>query len=236
MINLAQRIARRALRAFPLRPAASNPPIATEKFLLPQITLNELLGDEPTANVCIQWKQIHRPRDMVLPLAELLSISAMCRVLKPSNIFEIGTFTGETAWSMASNLPTTSRLYTLDLPPEEIPSHFQPYEAGAFFKGTPESSRIKQLFGWSTNFDFAPYCRSIDLVFIDGDHSYAGVTSDTRNALQIVRKGGIVVWDDYRYEPYHQDCSGVAECLHSLMHELPLFQLSGTRLALMKGI
>ena len=41
----------------------------------------------------------------------------------------------------------------------------------------------------------APY----DLVYVDGNHTWRGVADDTKLALELVRCGGTVVWDDYWY-------------------------------------
>jgi predicted O-methyltransferase YrrM len=38
---------------------------------------------------------------------------------------------------------------------------------------------------------------SIDLLFIDGDHSFKGVSSDFTNYEKFVKRGGIIIIDDY---------------------------------------
>ncbi len=38
---------------------------------------------------------------------------------------------------------------------------------------------------------------SFDLIYIDGDHSEAAVYRDTREALRLLRPGGMLLWDDY---------------------------------------
>ena len=38
---------------------------------------------------------------------------------------------------------------------------------------------------------------NIDLLFIDGDHSYKGISNDFFNYAPLVRKGGLIVIDDY---------------------------------------
>jgi hypothetical protein len=37
-----------------------------------------------------------------------------------------------------------------------------------------------------------------DFLFIDGDHSVAGVRADFRNYQSLVRSGGIIAFDDYK--------------------------------------
>jgi predicted O-methyltransferase YrrM len=41
--------------------------------------------------------------------------------------------------------------------------------------------------------------REFDLIYIDGDHTYDGVMSDSLGAWGLVAAGGIIIWDDYRY-------------------------------------
>jgi predicted O-methyltransferase YrrM len=41
--------------------------------------------------------------------------------------------------------------------------------------------------------------RKFDLIYIDGDHTYDGVMSDSTGAWGLVAAGGIIIWDDYRY-------------------------------------
>ena len=37
----------------------------------------------------------------------------------------------------------------------------------------------------------------IDLLFIDGDHSYKGITEDFKRYFSLVNKGGYIIFDDY---------------------------------------
>lgn len=208
---------------------------AVEKtFHLPEISLNDLIGERVPQAISILCTQVQRPRDMVLPLSDLMALAAICKTLSPRRVMEIGTFTGETTWTMAHNLPLSSEILTLDLPPDEIPANFQRYVAGEAFQGTPEAKQINQLYGWSERFDFTPYYGTIDLIFIDGDHTYDAVRNDTAQALKLVKPGGIVIWDDYRYLPCHEGCRGVSDYLHSVVSEMPVKQLTATRLAVMK--
>lgn len=53
--------------------------------------------------------------------------------------------------------------------------------------------------------------RKVDLLFIDGDHSYRGIKSDFVNYAELVRKDGIVVIDDYnnRYPEIIKFCQEI---------------------------
>lgn len=42
---------------------------------------------------------------------------------------------------------------------------------------------------------------SVDVIYIDGDHSYQGVKNDLAIARQLVRKGGLICGHDYEMNP-----------------------------------
>jgi len=233
MNRIVSGITTRILKIGATRLTTSHEKIPANDYLLPEIKLNEIIGFGAPQSICILSSQIERPQDMVLPLGDLLSVAAICRHCAPQRVMEIGTFTGETTWTMARNLPEESKILTLDLPPDQIPQHFAAYAAGSAFSNTPEALKIQQLYGWSQSFDFSPYYGKMDLVFIDGDHSFDAVRNDTEHALKLAKQRGIIVWDDYRFLNCHESCRGVSEYLHSAMNLMPVRQLCGTRLAIM---
>jgi len=49
--------------------------------------------------------------------------------------------------------------------------------------------------------------------------------------LALLRPGGVIVWDDYRWLEYHEECVGVTLFLHDFQKTYPVFNLSGTRFA-----
>lgn len=121
---------------------------------------------------------------------------------KPKAIFEIGTFNGETAEFLAKN--SLAQVYTLD--DKRFP-----------FENKRKPKRVFQLRGDSMDFDFSPYYGFMDIVFVDGAHDYEHVMSDSKNALKMVRRGGIVVWHDYNPKQGKQE--GVIKALNELSPE-----------------
>src|SRR5207249_2287328 len=77
-------------------------------------------------------------------------------------------------------------------------------------------------------FDYTPYAGRMDVVFVDGAHSYNYVVNDTERALEMLAPGGTVAWDDYPAVP------GVYRHLNELAARLdgPLYHVYGTRLVL----
>ncbi|NJN39868.1 MAG: class I SAM-dependent methyltransferase [Gammaproteobacteria bacterium] len=128
-----------------------------------------------------------------------------------TNLFEIGTFDGRTTLNLALNSPAHCAIYTLDLPPD-LATRFPLAEGerhmvdkprpGARYERHREThpaavGRIHQLLGDSAAFDFSPYKDSCSLVFVDGSHDYDYLMSDTRAAMEMAKRGGVVVWHDY---------------------------------------
>jgi predicted O-methyltransferase YrrM len=164
----------------------------------------------------------------------LCSLVALCKVLCAHNVFEIGTFTGVTAFTLAINMPSLM-VETLDLPVGRAPAldfeksdrTFIPLQARQrVFEGRQEAARIVQHEGDSASFNFGALGRRFDLVYVDGAHSYDYVANDSRAAFDIVADGGAIVWDDYQPR-----WPGVVRYLNE-RSDLSLFRLPGTRLVL----
>jgi hypothetical protein len=191
------------------------------EFNLPSRTLNDLFPGIDSVLVTAPVTELYRPRDMVLPLAEVLTLAAIGRHLKPRRIFEIGTHTGSSTLVMAINVPDETEILTLDLQPSET--------VGSAYRHTQYSSRIQQLYGNSKTFDYTPFLGKVDFVFIDADHTYEGVKSDTAKAFELLRPGGVIVWDDYRWLDVHVECVGVTLFLNQLGKTRSVFNIAGAR-------
>ncbi len=176
-------------------------------------------------------KELVRESEMVLPLAELIAISAICKFLEPKRIFEIGTYKGSTTKLLSINSPPSTEIFTLDLSDAEIRKMGFPfYVAGEYCK--EQGHKIKQLYGDSRFFDYSPFYNSIDLIFIDANHTYDFVRSDSAQAFKVLSERGVIIWDDYAWTEKHPECSGVAKFLNEIRFEKNCAQIEGTRLAI----
>ena len=56
--------------------------------------------------------------------------------------------------------------------------------------------------------------QTYDFIYIDGDHSAAGVLSDATMAWQLLNQGGVMLFDDYEYpqEPTKKGIDAFLEC------------------------
>ena len=169
-----------------------------------------------------------------ITLYEAAALAALCRSVNAKRIFEFGTYKGVSTTQFALNLPADGMIYTLDLP-EDHPAYS--------FSITKEEERIIAAEGGkgvlvpadchrkvaflkcdSAEFDTTPYLNSMDLVFVDGAHSYEYVKNDTIKGLEMLRSGGVITW---------HDCSPSHPNVVALVKEsrLQVNRVSGTALA-----
>lgn len=178
--------------------------LGAPRELLPVVDLDALVPPSTTFS-------LHHPEehDGNVSLYELVTIARAVAHARPEASFEIGTFNGRTTLNIAANSRDDATTYTLDLPAEELGGAELPLDpadlkyvkkavSGELFLETPLAPRIRQLFGDSARFDYGPYRGKMDLVFVDGAHSYEYVRTDSRNALELLRGGtGTILWHDY---------------------------------------
>jgi predicted O-methyltransferase YrrM len=202
---------------------------------VPSLTVNEMLQDFGIEQMVLDARgtgsDLHdwglRPFEQEI-LVTLITSSGF------TNIFEIGTFDGGTTRLLACAGGADSTVHTIDLPPAEFdetqsPEAFDSSMVGWKFANTPEAGRIVQLLGDSTTFDFSPWFGQIDLVFVDGGHDHRHGRADSRNALRMVRPGGLIVWDDF--VPFWW---GLVEGVVEMCDGRDLKRISGTNFAYLR--
>lgn len=174
-------------------------------------------------------------------------ISSLVDYLKPKTIFEIGTYNGFTTLHLACNSPQESVVYTLDLPADfdrqlSAENNLKGYSYddllvvelsmknrnNRIFHNHPCRKKIVELFGDSLKFDFLPYYKKMDFVFIDGGHSYKHVHSDTQNAFRMLSDNGVIIWHDFDYI-IHRD---VFKYLNQLVKTHRIYSIPNTRFAI----
>ncbi len=193
---------------------------------VPKIPAAQVIGDE----TAVRLSRIADVAGNITP-TELMVIAAFVKQRQPAVCFEIGTFDGRTTENMAANQPDGGKCYTLDLPPEGADRAALPLASGdkayidkpvsgARISAQAKSGKIVQLYGDSGTYDFSPYFGQVDLMFVDGSHSYEYVLSDTAAAWKMVKPGGLILWHDYdsRWWP------GVTRALNELQSRDARFQ------------
>ena len=169
-------------------------------------------------------------------------LATLIKAVDPKAVFEIGTYNGFTTLHLAVNSQPSSRIFTLDLPPDYdiqqvsqcsyddilVAQLSQKTVHHRFYKKHPLESKITELFGDSATFDYSPYEGKIDLVFIDGNHSYEYVKKDTENAFRMLSQRGIIVWHDFDFI-IHRD---IFCYIKSLAWKYPIYSVPNTRFAI----
>lgn len=138
--------------------------------------------------------------------AELAGLIALLDTGKPEVMLEIGAGNGGTSWTW-SKLDYLKKLIVLDLPNgpwggSELDERMEYIRQNSdialtYIKGNSQNSEareaVKQQLGVE---DVTRPLEMLDILFIDGDHSYAGVKTDFLTYSPLVKKGGLVVFHD----------------------------------------
>lgn len=158
----------------------------------PESWIDELLG-------CHLFRPMQR-RSEILRLAEVVS------GLRPRAVCEIGAAGGGTAFIFAHAAAADATVISVDLA-------FDAPRRSALPRFAREGQTIHCVWGDShadsTRARVGALLggRPLDLLYIDGDHSYEGVRADFRMYAPLVRPGGLVVFHDI--VPDHRTRYGV---------------------------
>lgn len=118
----------------------------------------------------------------------------------PRTVLEIGTFQGGTLYVWARALDSTRRVVSVDQPVWNERTHRRRRELYPSFSA---ETRIDVLFGDSHDERTRDRVvesagEDVDLLFVDGDHSYEGVSQDFEMYRELVGEGGVVAFHDIR--------------------------------------
>lgn len=115
---------------------------------------------------------------------------------------DIGTSHGRSAYKLATNFQN-GRVYTVNLLPEQYdprgtkPTHLLVQnDIGIYFRERAIQN-IEQIYANTLEWDIPGEISELWLAFIDGDHSYEVVYSDTVKVYDRVREGGFICWHDF---------------------------------------
>jgi predicted O-methyltransferase YrrM len=211
---------------------ANKHPIKSVDELFPGIRCHVQLREE-----CFDPQHRHYYRVYMHQTCVLAAITAY---LRPKRIFEFGTHRGKTTVNLALNSGEDCEFFTLDLPlDQQIGDTMLPLsdadlgiqhgrKLGELYEVHPAvRTRITQLYCDSAKFDSEPYANSCDLIYIDAGHTYEYVANDSRHALRMLRRGGVIIWDDY-CPPW----PGVVKSLQEEAHRRNICQIEGTEMAI----
>jgi hypothetical protein len=176
---------------------------ARPAFSIPEITLEEILGDRtPTIQL-----RVSQYVDGMLPLPQAMALLSVLVAEAPAEVLEIGTFMGHTTRMMAENLPG-SIIHTVDLPVDAAPIPvggpdlarddyhlIASRSVGREFRGSACESRIRQHLEDTGTWDFKS-AGSPTAFFIDGSHTYDYCRNDSAKCYDLCNGRGVFLWHD----------------------------------------
>lgn len=174
---------------------------ASSEITLPEIEMNEISGNRP---VHLQVCGFLVGGSTVPDYALLKAACEFCAQKHgddyQADYLEIGTWRGESIINvMESDKVSSAYSVTLSMESEK---NSEVKKNANFFLTHYHSEKFHQIFANSMTFDFSTLKKKFDVIFIDGDHSYAGILNDTIKAEPLLKdEHSIIVWHDYMYDP-----------------------------------
>jgi predicted O-methyltransferase YrrM len=165
------------------------------KYEIEQLPTIDLLDLLPEFNETISYYSFLEGASLITDIALL---KGMARTYPGCSYLEIGTWRGESLVNVAG---TGAQCVSIDLSPGEMKkkkfSEEMISNQGFFIKN---ESNIRRIFHDSASFDYSSLETSFDLIFIDADHHYESVKTDTRNAYELLRNAdSTIIWHDYGF-------------------------------------
>ena len=173
-------------------------------------------------------------------------ISSLSKISK--NIFEFGTCSGKTTYLMGLNSNADTKITSVTLNKNNVSDVLKKKEDNEvsfrniinesiyskfLFSGEEVENKIKVIFQNSLEFNHQEYIGKMDLIFIDGGHTYSVVKNDSEKSFDMLSKNGIILWHDY--VPGKQSAKDVVKYIHEISKNKKIFSINGTTLAYFKN-
>ena len=216
-----------------------------EIFNLKEISKN-LKG--PKKDVIIKSFSISQSNNIVGMTSdqEAWIIASLSKISK--NIFEFGTCSGKTTYLMGLNSDKDTKIISITLSKNEISEVLKKKEDNEvsfrnivnesiyskfLFSGEDVEKKIKVIFQNSLEFNHQEYIGKMDLIFIDGGHTYSVVKNDSEKSFEMLYENGIILWHDY--VPGKQSAKDVVKYIHEISKNKEILNIKGTTLAYFKN-
>ena len=173
-------------------------------------------------------------------------IASLSKISK--NIFEFGTCSGKTTYVMGLNSSDDTKITTITLSPNEVDEVKIKTDDNKIsfrniinesiyneflFSGKNIEKKINVIFKNSLDFNHKNYINKVDLIFIDGGHTYSVVKNDSEKSLEMLANKGIILWHDY--VPGKESAKDVVKYIHELSKHRKIYHIKDTTLAYYKN-
>jgi predicted O-methyltransferase YrrM len=132
--------------------------------------------------------------------------------LRPHTILEIGTAEGGTLFILSRCAPPDATFISLDLPAGTFGGGYPAWRGAVYQRLALPGQTVHLIRGDSHEESSLARVRSllagspVDVLFIDGDHSYEGVKRDFELYSPLVRPGGFIALHDIARHPADVGC------------------------------
>jgi len=148
--------------------------------------------------------------------SEILELLKVLGELKPKTILEIGTANGGTLFLFSHVAPEDATIISIDLPGGKFGGGYPKWRGVLYKSFALPGQKIHLLRADSHKRETLEQVkailggREIDLLFIDGNHTYEGVKKDFETYSPLVKEGGIIAFHDIVLGP-EENVGGVPE-------------------------
>ena len=170
-------------------------------------------------------------------------ISSLSKISK--KIFEFGTCSGKTTYLMGLNSSVDAEIVSMTLNPDDLNNVKKKgkdnkvsfrniiqesiYEKFLFSDEEVEK-KIKIIFQNSLNLEHDKYKNEMDLIFIDGGHTYSVVKSDSEKSFEMLNENGIILWHDY--VPGKRSARDVVKYINEISKQKKIYKIKNTSLCI----
>lgn len=133
---------------------------------------------------------------------EIAALFKVVEEIAPRTVVEIGTGYGGTLFLFATVASPDAVMVSVDLPPSILGRGYPEWKEQLYKSFARNGQKVDLVRGdshHSSSVEAVTQClngRQVDVLFIDGDHTYEGVKIDFERYSPMVRKGGLIVFHD----------------------------------------
>lgn len=131
-------------------------------------------------------------------ITDIVLLKSLARNYENCNYLEIGSWRGESISNVATVAKKCTSVTLSDEEMRKMNFGEKFIEVHGIYSKNIEN--ITTHYANSLTFDFNSLGEKFDLIFVDGDHTYDGVLSDTKKIFPLLKdKNSTIVWHDYGY-------------------------------------
>ena len=160
------------------------------------------LTDRPAALITRVFKYSGAFLQPIQVEEELVKLVEDVTRLQPATVLEIGTSMGGTLYLWTRLARPDALIISVDLPGGKFGGGYSPLRTPLYQRFAREQQQLHLLRASSHDESTIAEvrrllgARSVDFLFIDGDHTYEGVKQDWEMYSPLVRQGGLVAFHD----------------------------------------